>query len=134
MYTIILEIILWAGLLFFFWTLRDHLGRIEERLEETRMERSRQRRPVPGEPEEAGKAATRDSRFIEPEYLFEPLGTWEGHLIHRYAMIDGQTYEFDSILPPGLRFERPVNCRILQPGLVYVRCPETAEMNRPEKS
>lgn len=111
---VFIELLLWGGLIFFFWALKDGLGQMESDIESMGM--------FPG----FGKAMHEWGRpnFVEPEQVREPIGSYQGATIHRYAVIDGATYQFDRVcLPENARM---LECdeRFLAPGLVYQRCME----------
>ncbi|MDB5839927.1 MAG: hypothetical protein JWQ23_1879 [Herminiimonas sp.] len=108
---VILEIILWAGLIFFFWTLRDGLSRVENELEESARLRSQQFAMT-------GTSAC----YAHPDRLIDLIGTYKDAPIYRLAIIQGKNYQFDYVLPG----EKPVvlkdGQRCLAPGLVYAEC------------
>jgi len=106
---ILIEVLLWAGLIFFFWALRDGLNRIESELEE-----------------QAAHGGTRNSdtagaQFDRAENVSEPIGRYRDSLIYRFAVIEGKRYQFMHILPWGSSMLHHGE-RCLAPGLVYVRC------------
>jgi hypothetical protein len=115
---ILIELVLWGGLLFFFWALKDGLGSVESEIESAGLLNARGL---------ASEAAVREV-FAQAENLREPIGSYDGAQIHRYAVIDGQSYQFDRICPnpKEMRFESEERC--LAPGLVYI--PYYAELGQ----
>lgn len=107
---LVIELILWAGLLFFFWALKDGLGRVESDLESLGLLNGTQ-----------SDGANR-LRFVRPERVAEPIGTYKDEPIYRYAYFDGQRYQFDHVLPADSRKLARENAFCLEPGLVYVWC------------
>lgn len=110
---LLLELLLWGGLLFLLWTLKDSLGKVESDLDslallETGVRSGRCAQPV---------------RYAHAEKLADEVGTYLNQPIFRYALIDGKTYQFDSVQPPAaiqpmLRADE----RCLAPGLIYIAC------------
>lgn len=111
---LLIELVLWGGLLFLFWALKDGLGRVESDIESLSLfddARSRM------------KTAPQKS-VSKPEHLAEPIGVYGSTTIYRYAVIDGERYQFDYAWPiDDLNSLRP-DQRCIHPGLVYVRCDE----------
>jgi hypothetical protein len=106
----LIEIILWAALVFFLWTLRDNLGDLESELQEAQAMKSR---------EIAARALSQ--RFVKPEVVDEPIGRYRDATIHARIGINGKQYRFDYVCPPvGCPPLRPDQCCIA-PGIVYVR-------------
>lgn len=105
----LLEIVLWAGLIFFFWVLKENLGKVETDLEKHQAEKLRaaQNPPKPG--------------FVSPERLFDPIGHYGDATIYGFAVIAGRRFRFDSICPSGSVPLTPDQA-CLQPGLLYVAC------------
>jgi len=62
-------------------------------------------------------------RFDDPEHVSEPMGTYKGTQIYRYAVILGVKCQFDHIF----LFDAPMTIkkgeRCLAPGLVYLPVP-----------
>lgn len=109
-----IELLLWGGLIFFFWALKDGLGQVESDIESMGM--------FPG----FGKTMYGWSKphFVEPEQVREPIGSYQGATIHRYAVIDGATYQFDRVcLPENMGVLDFDEC-FIAPGLVYQKCME----------
>jgi hypothetical protein len=104
---VLLELVLWAGLICFLWVMKDSLGKIESELERSATQ----------------KAAGRDFRgndTARADRLSEPIGRLGDATIYRFAIIDGQTYEFDHV---AVSKDAPlaIHQRWLAPGLVYSR-------------
>jgi hypothetical protein len=114
---ILIEVLLWAGLIFFFWALRDGLNRIESELEA-----------------QTALGATPDSRppgtqFDRADKLSEPIGRYRDALIYRFAIIDGLRYQFMHVLPSESLPSPQTGQRCLAPGLVYSRCEEAPQLS-----
>lgn len=108
---VLLELILWVGLLFFFWALKDGLGRVESEIESLGVTAGRQ----------AYVAGTNTSAW-RPEKVAERIGTYRDMPIFRYVMIKDQTYQFDRVCPPECREDVDQDERYVAPGLVYQQC------------
>ena len=112
MQVILIELILWAALLFFFWVLKDGLGNVESDIETVGLLRN-------GQP---GRKRKQNFRFWRPQKLLEPIGSFRGEQIYRYAVFDGHTYRFDHVwpvdTPPALNADE----RCIEPGIVYQEC------------
>jgi hypothetical protein len=108
---LLIELVLWGGLLFLFWALKDGLGRVESDMEALGLFNGPQ----------LAKAAMR-SRFVRPEKMVEPIGRYKDEPIYRYAYIDGRRYQFDRVAPSGANEVLDEEERCMEPGLVYVRC------------
>ncbi|HEV2611262.1 MAG TPA: hypothetical protein VGU61_13415 [Noviherbaspirillum sp.] len=109
---ILIELVLWGGLLFFFWALKDGLGSVESEIESAGLLNAR------GAARETGIRET----FAQAESLREPIGSYGGTPIHRYAVIDGQPYQFDRVCPDPKKVHFESEERCLAPGLVYIPC------------
>ena len=109
---VFLELLCWAGLIFFFWALKDGLGHVESDIEAMGvfpgMKSALQSRVAP--------------HFVQPECVKEPIGSYQGATIHRYAMIEGRTYQFDRVCPPGSGMKLDTDERFVVPGLIYQEC------------
>ena len=103
---VLIELVLWAGLIFFLWVLKDTLGNIESELDRAATQK-------------AGAGPTRQAGASHPEQLYEPIGSYGGTTIFRYAVIDGITYEFDYASNLGPTTSVAANQRYIAPGLVY---------------
>ena len=107
---VLLELVLWAGLICFLWVMKDSLGKIESELEK------------PSEAKEAASGAGRVAGQARPDRLSEPIGRLGDTTIYRYAVIDGRTYEFDYVdTGTGVRLEPDQRC--IAPGIVYTERP-----------
>jgi hypothetical protein len=106
----LIEIILWAGLAFFLWALRDNLGNVETEIEQAQALKSR---------EIAARALAR--RFVTPDRVDDPIGQYRDTVIHRLMVFQGREYQFDSVCPPEQALVLgPGQCYVA-PGLIYVR-------------
>jgi len=109
---VVIEIVLWAGLLFFFWALKEGLSHVESDIESLSL--------IPN-----AKQVGLDSRhqgFHRPERVEEPIGSYRDAQIYRYAVIQGRVYQFDRILPPETGMVVDADERCVAPGLVYQEC------------
>jgi hypothetical protein len=111
MEVLLIELVLWGGLLFLFWALKDGLGRVESDMEALGLFNGSQ----------PARAAMR-SRFVRPEKVAEPIGRYKDAPIYRYAYIDGLRYQFDRVTPAVANEVLNEKERCTEPGLVYVRC------------
>jgi hypothetical protein len=108
--TPLIEIILWAGLAFFLWAMRDNLGNVEAEIEAAQALKTR---------EIAALAKSR--RFITPERVTEPIGRYRDAVIYHWMEFQGSQYQFDCIFPPeNALILGPGQCYVA-PGLIYVR-------------
>jgi hypothetical protein len=103
---VLLELVLWAGLICFLWVMKDSLGKIESELEKSAAQKT---------PAGAGRAAGQAS----PDRLSEPIGKLGDAIIYRFAVIDGKTYEFDCV-SAGTKAGLKPNQRCIPPGLIYI--------------
>lgn len=115
---VLIEIILWVGLAFFLWVLRDNLANVESELQEARALKAR---------EIAARAWQR--RFVDPEQRVEPIGLYEDTMIHRYVVVDGRRYRFDYVSPPGMTPSIGKDQCCIAPGIVYRLCKPAASGN-----
>lgn len=106
----IIEIVCWGGLLFFFWALKDGLSRVEADIESIGI------LPAKKFPCRSGPV-----QLCKPEHAQDRIGSYRDEPIYRYVMIDGRTYQFDRVLPPGTT-GLSENERCVAPGLVYLEC------------
>lgn len=108
---IAIELLLWAALIFFFWALKDELGKVEDEIEALGF--NAQRRQL---------ATMKCFSYDRPERVMDAIGNYMGAQIYRYVVIAGENYQFDHIVPAE-NIARPQDGqRYLEPGLVYVRC------------
>ena len=103
---VLIELVLWAGLIFFLWVLKDTLGNIESELDRAATQK-------------AGAASMQRAGAAQPERLYEPIGSYGDTTIFRYAVIDGMTYEFECVSSLGPAISVAANQRYIAPGLVY---------------
>ena len=106
---VLIELVLWAGLIFFLWVLKDSLGNVETEIERAAINKT-------GAPRKVGA--------VLPERLYEPIGSYGGTTIFRYAMIDGERYEFDYASGSGPDVSLSPGQRYVAPGLVYSASPD----------
>lgn len=111
MEVVMIELVLWAGLIFFLWVLKDSLCRLESEIEQSDGAR---KAPASGNGHMLARAAT--------QILAEPIGTYGGAPIYRYAIIDGKTYCFDHVCLCHAGTALAPDQRCLEPGLLYVEC------------
>ena len=100
------ELILWAGLAFLFWVMKDNMDGVETGLDaDTPGQAGHPRGPL---------------HFDQAEQLTEPIGSYLNAPIYRHARIDGKDYEFSYAFPHnGGALRLADGERYLQPGLVY---------------
>src|SRR5713226_4741141 len=106
---ILIELLLWAGLLFLFLGLMDGLGQIESDIEARQLLAGQV--PIPSTP----------TPFDTPEKLQEQIGNYMGSEIYHYATIGGENYQFDHICVGEEKMHLSSGERCLAPGLVYIR-------------
>jgi hypothetical protein len=106
---ILIELLLWAGLVFFFWALRDGLNHVEAELEARRGEQ--------------GSVSFTMSvvNFDRADEVREQIGRYRDAPIYRFAIISGKNYQFAHILPYASFGLLQPEDRCLAPGLVYTR-------------
>lgn len=109
---LLIELVLWGGLVFFFWALKDGLGHVESDIESLGLlDKSR----PGGKPRET-------MLFACPEQVLEPIGSYQDTQIHRYAIINGRKCQFDRICPMQSRMMLEADEYYVAPGLVYREC------------
>lgn len=106
---ILIELLLWAGLIFFFWALRDGLNHVDSELDSL------------GAGGGIASTATSVVSFDRPETVSEPIGRYRDAPIYRYAIIGGKKYQFAHVLPWETLSTLQADERCLAPGLVYAR-------------
>lgn len=106
---ILIELLLWAGLIFFFWALKDGLSDVESDIEALGFNA-----PLP--------ASLRHLHYDRPERVSEAIGSYQGTQIYHYATFAGEKYEYDHVVPAESAMALEEGQRCLEPGLVYVRC------------
>jgi hypothetical protein len=107
---LLIELVLWGGLLFLFWALKDGLGRVESDMESLGLFNT--------QPAQAMARA----RCVRPDKVAEPIGSYKDAPIYRYAYIDGRRYQFDRVTPAIANEVLKEEERCTEPGLVYVWC------------
>lgn len=116
METIVIELLLWAGLLVFFWAMRDSLAEIEDDPDQQRRVHPRDNDPAAVE-------------FDEPETLLDAIGSYLDRPIYRYAIIGGKYYQFIHILTGASLVDHDERERLVAPGLVYAPCQDTPRLS-----
>jgi len=106
---ILIELLLWAGLVFFFWALRDGLNHVESELEAQHGS------------QENISITVAVIHFDRAEEVCEPIGRYRDAPIYRFAVIGGRSYQFAHILPYESFSFLQADERCLAPGLVYTR-------------
>jgi hypothetical protein len=105
MSVMLLELLLWGCLLLLFWAMKDGLSQVESEIEDGNGKLA----PSRGRP-----------RYAQPQKVQEPIGSYLGEQIYRYAVIDGRTYQFDRVCPPDCPIALRDGERYLAPGLIYL--------------
>ena len=105
---VLIELVLWAGLIFFLWVLKDTLGKFESDID----------RVAP-----PTRGVARKPEAAHPDQLYEAIGSYGGATIFRYAVIDGERYEFDYASSEGPGVRLGPDQRYIAPGLVYSASP-----------
>lgn len=113
---VLIELVLWAGLIFFLWVLKDTMGTFESEIDH---------------PATSKAGAIRQPGTANPERLYEPIGSYGETTIYRYAVIDGERYEFDYASGGAPGASLAANQRYISPGLVYSKAPAQTEDNQP---
>lgn len=108
---VLLELILWVGLLFFFWALKEGLGRVEADIDALGVANARR-----------AFAAAGSTGYYHPEQVAQQIGSYRDMPIFRYVMIQGRSYQFDRVCPPECRDGVDQDERCVEPGLVYQEC------------
>jgi hypothetical protein len=117
---VLIEILLWGGLIFFFWALKDGLGSVETDIESLGMIKNAKLTGV----------SAQLGRFVSADELEERIGSYMGKDIYRYAIIGGKRYRFDRVHPPSMLIALEADERFIDPGLVYQECGEQSEAAR----
>lgn len=110
---ILIELICWVGLLFFFWALKDALGRVENDIESFSVFNNHAQQAM---------LAQQRIQHYRPQTVSEPIGSYRGEPIYRYVVIDGRSYEFDRVCPSENMAMLGEQERCVVPGLVYTEC------------
>jgi hypothetical protein len=106
---ILIELFLWAGLIFFFWALKDGLSHVEADIDDLGL--------FSGKSE---SSSAKPVQFARPEQVLDPIGRYQDTPIYQYAVIDGRHYRFDRVCPVGMKMPTQEHERYVSPGLVYV--------------
>jgi len=114
---IVIELFLWAGLIFFFWALKDGLSHVEADIEDLGMFNNK-----------AELSSTRKVEIARPERVIDPIGRYQDAQIFQYAVIGGQYFRFDRVCPAGTGMSTQEHERYVAPGLIYV---PVADRERP---
>jgi hypothetical protein len=104
---ILIEVLLWAGLIFFFWALRDGLSNVESEQE------------LLAAANGVSLSPSSIFSFDRAEKVSEPIGRYQDAPIYRYAVIGCKIYQFAYILPVEQFASLEAEFRCLAPGLVY---------------
>lgn len=105
---VLIEIVLWAGLILFVWSMRDALGRIEIMMQSMSADEPLPKPPPP---------------LVKPEHVSDPIGKYQDQTIYRFAEIEGDCYQFEYLLPQSSGIVLHNDERCVPPGLVYIKCP-----------
>jgi hypothetical protein len=111
---VIIELLLWVGLIFFFWVLKDNLGRMESDIETVELFN---RHKI--------AASSGNVPYARPDKVIDPIGSYQDAQIYRYAIINGKNYQFDHVFPFGKPASLQQGQRCLAPGLVYTECTDS---------
>lgn len=109
---VLIELVLWVGLVFFFWALKEGLGHVETDIESLGLLHNADH-PL----QQGGRR-----RFDSPERMEEPIGSYRDARIYRYAVICGELYQFDRVCPPESSMTLSAEERWVEPGIVYRAC------------
>lgn len=109
---VLIELVLWVGLLFFFWALKEGLGHVESDIESLGM--------LPNARHSVHRSGL--TQFDRPERVAEVIGSYRDTQIYRYAVIHGRVYQFDRVCPPESGMALGDDERCVEPGLVYQAC------------
>lgn len=109
---LLIELVLWGGLLFFFWALKDGLGNVESDMRSLGLLNAGRKHA------DAAKRAG----YVRPDKLAEPIGSYADAPIYRYAYVNGWCFQFDHVQPLGATGPLKEGELCVEPGLVYVRC------------
>lgn len=119
MNVLLIELVLWSGLLAFIWALRERPGKVEADIETSNGARRHPRVPKP-----KGKMAIPDQRR-------ELIGRYQNHDIYRFIVVQGEAHGFDRVCPPSTKSTACVDELYVRPGLIYRFTPDDV---LPEKS
>jgi hypothetical protein len=113
MEVIVIELFLWAGLIFFFWALKDGLSHVEADIDDLGIFNNKPVTPT-----------LKSVRFVLPERVLDLIGRYQDAPIYQFAVIGGRYYRFDRVCPGGTPMATEDDERFVSPGLVYVPLPE----------
>lgn len=114
---VLIELVLWAGLVFFFWALKEGLGHVESDIESLGLLQNARN----------SIQSSGQRQFVRPERVEEPIGSYRDARIYRYATILGQLYQFDRVCPPESGMTLDTEERWVEPGIVYRACQLNAQ-------
>jgi hypothetical protein len=107
----LIELLVWVGLLLFFWAMKDGLNDVESDIESMGWGRN-----------PSCHSAQRRMQCCRPQSVMEPIGRYRGEPIYQYAVIDGRRYQFDRVwCGDGVGTVNDSE-RCVEPGLVYCEC------------
>jgi hypothetical protein len=106
---ILIELFLWAGLIFFFWALKDGLSHVEADIDDLALLNGKLTPPP-----------AKSAPVVQPEQVLDPIGRYQDAPIYQYAVIGGQYYRFDRVCPAGTGASTQEHERYVSPGLIYV--------------
>lgn len=107
---VVVELLLWAGLIFFLWVLKDTMGKLESDIEQSRGVKK------------SAALCSRPSVRARVQSFSEPIGSYAGATIYQYAYIDGKTYRFEHVCPCEADLKLQPHQRFIEPGLLYSQC------------
>lgn len=112
----LIEIILWAALIFFLWALRENLGDVEKELIDAQAAKAREIASI-----------ALSQRFVRPDAVAEPIGRYRDATIHARMSTGGRQYQFDYVCAPERCPPLRQDQCYVAPGIVYVRCDASPE-------
>jgi hypothetical protein len=107
---VVMELILWAALIFFFWALSDSLRRVESDIEALGLLKSGDLH-----------SSTKHIHYVQPDKVIESIGTYKDADIYRYIVIAGISYQFEHVCPSDDATSLSEGQCCLAPGLIYGR-------------
>ena len=102
-----IELMLWAGLVGFFWVMKNQLNQIESEIDKMRI--------LP----QSSSTTLDDHSYDKADSLSQEIGSYLDCPIHQLASIGGQLYRFDYVFPEGRLTDLRSDQRCVKPGLVY---------------
>jgi len=110
---LLMELLLWGGLFFLFWALKDALGSVETDIDAW------------GVRNDIGvHKSLHPVGFTTPDEVADVIGSYRDAAIYRYVRVGSERYTFDHIQLVGEEELLLENERCVAPGLVYVRSPQ----------